>query len=238
MQQHEKIIRDVAKEILAPEGLFQVGRSRAWIDDNEFFVVQVWFQASGYSKSSSLMAGVSFLWEIEQEDLLDGLVYGDGYYIPKLGYTVKYSDGHEESFREKIKVQAEFAIQKVFEFRKLNDYEYAEKCLQPDYIPMQYYHLAMLNFYFNQFEKGKTYFQKFLENVKECEEVEPEYNEWRDSVYNYCVNDILPKITDAGSAKNVVDEIIRNNREYLMSRPSYKKMARRSKEKCNDGKET
>lgn len=32
--QHNKIINAAAKRILAPEGLFRVGSSRTWIDDN------------------------------------------------------------------------------------------------------------------------------------------------------------------------------------------------------------
>ena len=32
--QHNKIINAAARKILAPEGLFRVGSSRTWIDDN------------------------------------------------------------------------------------------------------------------------------------------------------------------------------------------------------------
>ena len=32
--QHNKIINVAARKILAPEGLFRVGSSRRWIDDN------------------------------------------------------------------------------------------------------------------------------------------------------------------------------------------------------------
>ena len=39
--QHNKIINVAARKILAPEGLFRVGSSRRWIDDNGYFVIQV-----------------------------------------------------------------------------------------------------------------------------------------------------------------------------------------------------
>ena len=37
--QHNKIINAAARKILAPEGLFRVGSSRTWIDDNGYFVI-------------------------------------------------------------------------------------------------------------------------------------------------------------------------------------------------------
>ena len=64
--QHNKIINVAARKILAPEGLFRVGSSRRWIDDNGYFVIQVEFQSEAYEKGSALNVGISFLWETSQ----------------------------------------------------------------------------------------------------------------------------------------------------------------------------
>ena len=59
---HNKIIRKVAKEILVPMGLVQKGQSRIWVDDNGWYFTVVEFQPSAYGKGSYLNVGVHFLW--------------------------------------------------------------------------------------------------------------------------------------------------------------------------------
>ena len=38
---HNKIINQVAREILKPYGLFQKGQSRLWVDENTFYISMV-----------------------------------------------------------------------------------------------------------------------------------------------------------------------------------------------------
>ena len=59
---HSKIITKAAKSILQPMGLFQKGKSRVWIDDNDWFFTVVEFQPSGFTKGSHLNVAVDFLW--------------------------------------------------------------------------------------------------------------------------------------------------------------------------------
>jgi hypothetical protein len=59
---HSKIIAQVAKETLAPLGIFQMGRSRTWIDDRGWWIVVIEFQPSGFSKGSYLNVGAMWLW--------------------------------------------------------------------------------------------------------------------------------------------------------------------------------
>ena len=66
------------KMTLAPEGLFRVGASRRWIDDNGYFVIQVEFQPSAYDRGSYLNVGISFLWEAS-EGLNETLAFNIGY---------------------------------------------------------------------------------------------------------------------------------------------------------------
>nr|WP_326184943.1 hypothetical protein [uncultured Oscillibacter sp.] len=63
MRQVDKIIRQAAREALAPMGLFQKGSSRIWLDDNGWFLTVVEFQPSAWSQGAYLNVGASFLWE-------------------------------------------------------------------------------------------------------------------------------------------------------------------------------
>ena len=84
--QHNKIINAAAKKILAPEGLFRVGSSRTWIDDNGYFVIQVEFQSEAYEKGSALNVGISFLWETSQ-GVNEKLAYMFGSSVDEVGYV-------------------------------------------------------------------------------------------------------------------------------------------------------
>jgi len=61
--EHSKIIARAAKETLAPLGIFQLGRSRTWIDDRGWWIVVVEFQPSGFGKGSYLNVGAMWLWQ-------------------------------------------------------------------------------------------------------------------------------------------------------------------------------
>lgn len=59
---HNVAIRDAAREDLAPLGLVQKGRSRIWLDDHAWYLIQVEFQPSGFGKGSYLNVGAMWLW--------------------------------------------------------------------------------------------------------------------------------------------------------------------------------
>jgi tetratricopeptide (TPR) repeat protein len=61
-QTHSKLLTQAAREILAPEGIFQKGRSRTWIDDRGWWIVVIEFQPSSWSKGSYLNVGAMWLW--------------------------------------------------------------------------------------------------------------------------------------------------------------------------------
>ena len=77
MEQHNKIINTVAKQYLVPEGLFRVGSSRTWIDDNGYFLTIVEFQSSGYAKGTYLNVGINFMWD-KTKDLNENLDFDCG----------------------------------------------------------------------------------------------------------------------------------------------------------------
>ena len=63
MRQADRLIRQAAREALAPMGLFQKGQSRVWLDDNGWFLTLVEFQPITWSQGACLNVGASFLWE-------------------------------------------------------------------------------------------------------------------------------------------------------------------------------
>lgn len=164
--QHNKIINAAAKRILAPEGLFRVGSSRTWIDDNGYFVIQVEFQPSSYDRGSYLNVGISFLWETS-EGLNETLASNIGYRVNKVGY-VSYR-GTDAAYEKKMEDFAEVAMEKVREYRQFRDMDYAKRQMksQLNNIPKgrgfwEVYELAMLCFLKRDFEEGKEYFNRFL----------------------------------------------------------------------------
>lgn len=58
---HNKQIRQIAGAVLKPQGLFQKGNSRIWIDDNGWFLILVEFQPGSWAGGSYLNVGIHYL---------------------------------------------------------------------------------------------------------------------------------------------------------------------------------
>lgn len=58
---HNRVIDAEARQILKPLGLTRKGKSRVWIDDHGWWLVQVEFQPSSWSKGSYLNVGVNWM---------------------------------------------------------------------------------------------------------------------------------------------------------------------------------
>ena len=63
MDNHNKIIIQVANNVFSPMGFFQKGKSRTWLYDCGYCFVQVEFQPSAYSRGSFCNVGIAFLFE-------------------------------------------------------------------------------------------------------------------------------------------------------------------------------
>lgn len=116
---HNRIIRQAANSVLKPKGLFQKGTSRIWIDDNGWFLILVEFQPSGWDKGSYLNVAVHFLWT-EQ----DCLTYDFSNGGPRVNGFAAF-DGNEETFFQDMQGLANRALEKVEEYRRFRDLEYA-----------------------------------------------------------------------------------------------------------------
>lgn len=55
------ILNTGAREILRPMGRVRKGRSRTWWDDHGWWLINVEFQPSGFSKGSYLNVGICWL---------------------------------------------------------------------------------------------------------------------------------------------------------------------------------
>ena len=226
--QHNKIINAAARKILAPEGLFRVGSSRTWIDDNGYFVIQVEFQPSAYGRGSYLNVGISFLWEAS-EGLNDTLAFNIGYRVDKAGYA-SYR-GNDAAFEEKMAHFAEAAMEKVREYRLFRDMDYAKEQMERwlGNIPKgrgfwEVYHLAMLCFLKRDFEEGKEYFNRFLRILKDSFYAGELYIEWHEELYNHCIQHLCPELESEDTAYKMVCDMIERRRNFFSGKPSYKKL--------------
>ena len=228
VEQHNKIINAAAKKILAPEGLFRVGSSRRWIDDNGYFVIQVEFQPSAYDRGSYLNVGISFLWEASK-GLNETLAFNIGYRVDKAGYA-SYR-GNDAAYEKKMEDFAEAAMEKVREYRLFRNMDYAKEQMksQLNSIPEnrvfgEVYELAMLCFLKRDFEEGKEYFNRFLKILKDSFYVGDLYIEWHEELYNHCIEHLCPELESEETAYKMVCNMIERRRNFFSSKPSYKKL--------------
>ena len=106
---HNNIIKKIAKKILEPQGLRQNGNSRTFIYDNNWWIIIVEFQPSGYNRGTYLNIGSCFL------------IYERDYFAFEYGYRqndlIKFEN--EEQFTKECIKLSNFAIEKVEECKKM-----------------------------------------------------------------------------------------------------------------------
>ena len=101
---HTKIINNVAKQILKPEGLVRKGQSRTWYHDQGWFTTVVSFEPSKSRRGAYLSLGVNFHW------------YEKEYFSYDIGGREKVFEEFttEAQFTPKIEEMVNFALTKVF----------------------------------------------------------------------------------------------------------------------------
>lgn len=113
IREADKIITKAAREVLKPEGLFQKGTSRIWLDDQGWFLTVVEFQPSSWSQGAYLNVAVSFLWE-QGEGFREALPYDVG---GRMQEHIPYA-GDQEVFYKKMLDTAQKARKQVQLYRK------------------------------------------------------------------------------------------------------------------------
>lgn len=220
-QDHNKIIRRAAGEVLKPLGLFQVGQSRLWIDDNGWFLTLVEFQPSGFSKGSYLNVALHFLWGRDISSAAHSFNFPVGGAIRQNAF-VALAD-HETDFYEAMTAMAQKAARLVEEYRQFRDLTHARQALleakrntshdilhkmmicglTKDPLAERYYHqLIVISEDFCKKNPEVDYMAKDLDYA----------NSFGKMVYD----------PDLFQARIV--ELVNERRDYLHTKPSYKKL--------------
>ncbi len=160
---HDKIIKMAANENLAPIGMFQKGQSRCWLDDNGWFLIQVEFQPSSWSKGAYLNVGISFLWD-KTEALNETLSFDVGYREKE---HVEFKGDEEEFYKEMVGM-AVYARDKVILFRQYNDFDFCKQKLKEFADERNSlwcnWDMAMFCFLTKDNGNGKKYIRRIVEN--------------------------------------------------------------------------
>ena len=131
---HNKLIAEVAKQLLLPAGLKRVGKSRLYYDDHGWWCGFVEFQPSSWSKGSYLNVGVSWLlyerdhWAFNVSDRIEGFS----------------SANDENEFKEAVLTKAKRAKEIIESYREkfsaaLKAYEYYQNLQRPKTVWDNYY---------------------------------------------------------------------------------------------------
>ena len=218
MMDHNKIINQVAKSVLAPHGFFQVGRSRTWLYDCGYFFVQIEFQPSGWECGSYCNVGIGFLFEYTG-GLNETIAFNYGY--ERIGDFIRYENDDDE-FRLKMEKMASAALEYALKLIKFESLEYADAKLtkqirQRRNVERIIYEAAMIKILRWELKKGLA----LLKEWRDGRSFRPEwFVEWVKVVY--------PKFTTGNLTKedaiNIVIQTINHRRAYFAQKPSYKKM--------------
>lgn len=197
---HNKIISDVAKEMLKPIGLKQKGKSRIWLDDNGWFTTIVEYQPSSYDKGTFLNVGINFNWYLKEHYSFD---YGSR--------ECSFNEFQEmDSFRSQVIDISNIAISKVIEYRKFADLEHAKNrllksCSIGNNI-WKDYHCGMICVLNKDFAIAEKYFKSVLKSDNEVKwAIELKHN----------VQTLVDILSDEAALEVYIDSLICDSRKLL-----------------------
>ena len=112
-----KFLRAAGRAALAPLGISLLGRGRNWVDDHGWWIVNIEFQPSGWSKGSYLNVGVQWLWKPFPAHAFE---YGDRVPLRYRGKSVEFIEfGDDTQFRDAAQQLATTAAREVLKYREL-----------------------------------------------------------------------------------------------------------------------
>lgn len=103
---HNATLKASASAALSPLGLTQVGRSRTWLDDRGWYLINVEFQPSSGAKGSYLNVGAMWLWHEHDYASFDS------------GYRVAPFEPADAAWPERAHRLSDLAAQRVIELRR------------------------------------------------------------------------------------------------------------------------
>lgn len=214
---HNSIIKQVANSILCPKGFFQMGKSRTWLYDCGYCVVQIEFQPSSFSKGTYCNVGIAFLFEYFDE-LNKTLAFDFGTRRISSGKSefIEYT-GDDKAFEAQLLVLTHNALEYAKELMKFKSLKYGDwrmskllfsKWLNHLFSKHNYelydcYNAAMIKFLRGKPNSGKRLLTK-LNRLN----LQSPYKEWIETTYaEFCGTD-----TTAESVKAKVRHAINARR--------------------------
>ena len=216
---HNKIIKQAVNSILKPNGLFQKGSSRIWIDDNGWYLIVVEFQPSNWDNGTYLNVAVHFLWDEKDYLSFDYYVDNQNLPIPRINGFKRF-DGDVDKFWFEIQTLAEAAMKKVIEYRQFHDLKLAHRAVlnhQCHHVIHTLYQKMMICGLCHDANAVSYFDQLFYELL--CSDVE-----WTKRYQTELVNDIASLIHNPDLFFDYICKKIQNQRLFWSSKSSMKKM--------------
>jgi len=111
-----KFLLAAGREVLTPIGVTPSGRGRNWLDDHGWWIVNVEFQPSGWTKGSYLNVGVQWLWKPHPGHSFE---YGARVPILTNGKPVQFVElENETQFAKVARELVASAAREVFRYRE------------------------------------------------------------------------------------------------------------------------
>lgn len=218
MEPHTKIINAVAKQILAPKGFFQRGRSRVWLQDNGWFLTVVEFQPSGFSKGTFVNVAMHFLWgkPVTSEEPIISFDYGRGRLHPPIvpSQYIDY-DGDDAVFAQQVEAMVKAAVRVAEGYKRCTDLSYARRliCIGSMRESGWYeYDRAMLCFLMGDSVEGMRRMRYF---------VSKQQGRWDMDVAAFFEKKILPNCDTPESAQQMLLDMIQETRASYLRHSSY-----------------
>ncbi len=229
MDNHNKIIIQVANNVFSPMGFFQKGKSRTWLYDCGYCFVQVEFQPSAYSRGSFCNVGIAFLFEYFgglNETL--GFDYGCKRITINNTQFVEYNND-DEIFEKQIFQLAQYALKYAKVLMGFKSPKYANRCMSKLIFQKRlkemlgkwngpifdYYNAAMIKFLLGELNSGRRLIEK-LNSLK----LESPFKEWAEHSYSEFCDDELT----AEQARNKVCSMVDRQHNYFKQKGAFRKM--------------
>lgn len=199
---HSKLLNQAVREVLRPLALVQRGRSRMWIDHHGWWIINVEFQPSSWSKGSYLNVGVQWLWHRSP-----ALCFDFGYRVT-WGRNEQFVEFHTpEQFAPEAQRLAVLAASKVQEYRAMFcDLTRLPAVLRGRDKGQYAYHIAMAHGLLGRSHDARTSFNDAL--IKE-----PSYD-WHHA-HNEQIREVCALLDDPGAFRPRVGEIVLEQRRIL-----------------------
>lgn len=216
MADHNTILKQAARAVLKPEGLFQKGSSRLWIDDNGWFFTVVEFQSSWCDRGSYLNVGPLYLWNetpmLYPQDDINRPAREPGWADYK---------GDDAAFAKEIDSMARQALERVRAYRALADPK-AYAAIRPDsprcFLPGINWNWFMLAALARDIPRCRALYEEFLQYAPSCHPSTTEY-------FQEELGRLVPLLDDPSQLHDCLVARIAERRAFWRTKPGLKRLA-------------